>query len=157
MNRPTLERYDHASESFIPYSEAVVVTVIDDVLFKGKWPEAPEGSPVVIATNMYDIPATMIAALRNLNRLYPGSSAFVYQSPPKLEKIAKAQTGINLIATTVHPADEVEDVPKWQNEFARNAFAAGCIGAVVNFDCVELAREFPDREFYRVVQTEAVK
>lgn len=146
MSELLLEKYDPSTETFTP-SDAQIITW-DDLLGEGGL-SVPEDSSVFVIATMYDTPRTMIAALHNLRRWNNNPYAAVFNSARALEEITEAVPGVNLIAVSKFVPKEVKDKPAWQVSFTRQALTAGCAGALVSFNCVDLAREYPDRQFFR--------
>lgn len=146
MTGLSLEKFDSSTETFIK-SDAQVITW-DDLLSKNVWTEPIDSSIFVVAI-MYDIPRTMIAALRNLKKQCDNPYAAVFNSPRHLKEVVEARTGVNLMAVSNFVPSEVVDKPAWQIDFTRQALVAGCAGAIVSFNCVDLAQEYPDRQFFR--------
>lgn len=146
MSELVLEKFDPSTETFTP-SDAQVITWDDLLSEQGL--NVPENSSVFVVATMYDIPWTMTAALRNIRRLSKDPYAAVFNSPRHLEEVVEARTGVNLIAVSNFVPSEVVDRSAWQIDFTRQALASGCAGAIVSFNCVELAGEYPDRQFFR--------
>lgn len=149
MSQKQLEQYEHESGLFVPF-EAEPISW--DTVMGGNFPEP--GSHVIVTATLYDIPRTTIAALRKLER-YDNPYATVYNSPRALEETANALPDVNLVANMMIPPSEVKDVGAWQQDTTRLFLAAGCAGALVNFDCVELAQADPDSLFLRYTENVA--
>ena len=128
MSDLVLEKYDPSTETFTP-SDVQVVTW--DLLGENGL-SVPEDSSVFVVATMYDVPRTMIAALRNLRRRYNNPYVAVFNSVKALEEITEAVPGVNLIAVSQFVPNEIKDKPAWQVNFTRQALAAGCAGAIIS-------------------------
>jgi hypothetical protein len=143
----TVEIYDLAQQEFVPFAADIIDW--DTLLGSQQWPPKNGMRPVVVTANLYDIPRTMIAALRNLNKHYPSAYSMVYNYPRNLREVAEAQTGINMVVVTTFPPIEIANKRAWQEMTVHQSLGAGCVGALVDFDPSELAAEHTNKAFFR--------
>lgn len=144
-----IEQYSPANHSVLKVDHAFAVDILD--LLTSDWQDTvPKEQPFLMAGNIYDIPITTIKALKNLNKIFPGCFATVYNSSRAIKEVTEANTGIEVVvAANFVPMEIKSETLEWKKEFTRRAFVAGCVGAVVDFDPTELAAEYPDHLFFR--------
>lgn len=136
MSGPRFELYNHEADSFTLFPEKDTITM--ESVLKSSWPEPPDGRPIIMAAPMYDIPITMIRALRNFGKSYNGAHAVIYQTPNAIEEIIEADTGIGLIVEASLPPFGIPNRKAWQHKTIEQSVGAGCVGALIDFAPQEL-------------------
>lgn len=143
------EIYNHQSGTFSLLSPHQLITL--DTTFQKEWPEPHPNHDIYMVAPMYDIPNTMIAALKVLARNYPDAHAVVYQSDRAMQKIQAAQTGIKLIAEATLPQILPVDHEAGEQLTVTRLMAAGCVGALIDVDPKTLDAYTNDAVFLRRV------
>jgi len=136
MSGPRFELYDHAVGLFTLFPEKDTVTM--ESILRNSWPEPPDGRQIIYTAPMYDIPITMIRALRNFGKSYNGALAVIYQTPNAIEEIIEADTGIGLIIEASLPPLGIPNRKAWQHKTIEQSVGAGCVGALIDFNPREL-------------------
>jgi hypothetical protein len=140
----TIERFHKYSGEYLAVSDVPVVGLDDLLTGDFEW---PGGQPVLLASCLYDIAPTIIRALRNLQRVAPSSSAFVFGTPRTIREVSEAQTGIALVGVT----DMVNETQRafGSDVLAERFISAGCEGILLGNDNAHILPEYPDVVFYK--------